>query len=179
MKGYKIVTFKRGPVLIKTSGLIYNDGQLYTQPMRPRTGLLGFHFYTRLWHVYKQFNEVCWHRLLEVESEGEEDVCGSLIATNALRVVRELSPADAIDTLQAEYDHEPPEERRYIRMYTARLRHSAIWFDDDSENMLNAEGIGANDVTEHRKAWRKAFEEKKSCELVQAILRNMKQARFI
>lgn len=178
MKGYKIVTFKRRPVLIKDCLIVYRDGQLYRQAAPPHTGMSGFHFYTKLWHVYKQFNEVCWHRLLEVESEGEEDVWGSLIATNALRVVRELSPVEAIDIMQAEYDREPPDDRRWIRMYIARLRHSAIWFDDDSERMLNDEGVGVDDVTDIRKLWRKAFDDRKSCELVKAVLRNMKEVKF-
>lgn len=169
MKGYKIVTFKRQPIQITYSGIVYNPGQLYTQEASPIVANRGFHFYRKLWYVYERYTEMCWHRLLAVRSKGDLDTDGSMVATNALYVVRELTPAQALDTLQREYARETESNQIRIRCYVQRLYYSAFRDMDIDTPWLRLAGVSAEPVNKHRELWREAFDARKDSELMRAI----------
>ena len=168
MKGYKIVTFKRKPVQVRCSDIVYNTGQLYKQDAPPVATVSGFHFYRKLWHVYECFPEVCWLRLLAVRSKGDVDMYGKVMSTNVLYVARELPPAKVLDTLQHEYANETAGNRCCIRFYVKKLFLSISQTPYDC--LTQAERADVKDVSKHRQLWRQAFKDNNS-ELMLDVLR--------
>lgn len=169
MKGYKIVTFWRRPIQIKTNDIVYNPGQLYTEDSTPLVRVRGFHFCRKLWHVYDSYSEVCWHRLLYVQSKGALSTDDKFVATDALYIVRELSPAQALSTLQREYARETEGNKVCIRIYVQQLRYSAFRDMDTSAPWLKLAGVSAEQFNKHRALWRKAFNARKDSELMRTV----------
>jgi len=170
MRGYKIVTFKRYPIQMTYSGIVYNPGQLYTQKEPPVAQVRGFHFYRKLWQVYDRYSEVFWHRLLAVRSQGDLDEADMIVATNALYIVRELTPAQALDTLRREYARETDCNKACIRCYVQRLYYSVCRDMDIDTPWLRLAGVNAEPVNKHRELWREAFDARMDSKLMRAIL---------
>lgn len=147
MKGYKAFYFDLTCRPTDMAAFQYEIGVTYKIEEHPIICERGFHFCQVLDEIYEYYPARFDIRVCEVEALGDCDwgIClscvsrdvSSKVATNELRVIRELEPADIMDALNDvntntfyKRTSTLPSIRRSIRVFNNTPLVYALWEDD-------------------------------------------------
>lgn len=110
MKGYKAFNYDMTCQPVYWKLMHYEVGKTYEMRGLPRICYRGFHFCRTLRQVYNYYQTAFQTRICEIESIGNISASGGKVATNRIRIIRELTPDEIVVLLRK------PAARPHIRL---------------------------------------------------------------